>query len=201
MKKKHFVVVGGTLLLIGLITRELGFVTVERFSESAVRYTLVKSSGRKLPGPYSSIVVRPDSLRVEDKDIRAPETLYMYVDGFVIDRSLGCFVPLYKNGVSASYLRFEFVLDEKTYGGGIVSMKSESRILGLRSARAGAEQEFNVLVETIIKYHGEGGVSFTYSDRTIGKKTEPNKAMEPIPVDVTIPAAQEAAPSTSMAHL
>jgi hypothetical protein len=32
-------------------------------------------------------------------------------------------------------------------------------------------------------------------------KTEPNKALEPIPVDVTIPASQEVAPSTSMAHL
>jgi hypothetical protein len=32
-------------------------------------------------------------------------------------------------------------------------------------------------------------------------KNEPNKAMEPIPVDVTIPAAQEVAPSTFMAHL
>jgi hypothetical protein len=32
-------------------------------------------------------------------------------------------------------------------------------------------------------------------------KNEPNKAMEPIPVDVTIPASQEVAPSTFMAHL
>jgi hypothetical protein len=33
------------------------------------------------------------------------------------------------------------------------------------------------------------------------KKTEPNKALEPIPVNVTIPATQEVAPFTSMAHL
>ena len=32
-------------------------------------------------------------------------------------------------------------------------------------------------------------------------KNEPNKAMETTPVDVTIPAAQEAAPSTSVSHL
>ncbi len=32
-------------------------------------------------------------------------------------------------------------------------------------------------------------------------KTEPNKAMEPTPVNVTIPAAQEIAPFTSMARL
>jgi hypothetical protein len=32
-------------------------------------------------------------------------------------------------------------------------------------------------------------------------KTEPNKAMEPTPVSVTIPAAQELAPLTSVAHL
>ncbi len=32
-------------------------------------------------------------------------------------------------------------------------------------------------------------------------KTEPNKAMEPTPVSVTIPAAQEVAPLTSAAHL
>jgi hypothetical protein len=32
-------------------------------------------------------------------------------------------------------------------------------------------------------------------------KNEPNKAMEPIPVDVTISAAQKVAPSTFMAHL
>jgi hypothetical protein len=32
-------------------------------------------------------------------------------------------------------------------------------------------------------------------------QTEPNKALEPIPVNVTIPAAQEVAPFTSMAHL
>jgi hypothetical protein len=32
-------------------------------------------------------------------------------------------------------------------------------------------------------------------------KTEPNKTVEPTPVDVTIPAAQEVAPSTFVAHL
>ena len=32
-------------------------------------------------------------------------------------------------------------------------------------------------------------------------KTEPNKAMEPTPVKVTIPAAQEIAPFTSVAYL
>jgi len=32
-------------------------------------------------------------------------------------------------------------------------------------------------------------------------KNEPNKAVEPTPVDVTIPAAQEVAPSTSVTHL
>ena len=32
-------------------------------------------------------------------------------------------------------------------------------------------------------------------------KTEPNKAMEPIPVNVTIPADAGLAPFTSMAHL
>jgi hypothetical protein len=32
-------------------------------------------------------------------------------------------------------------------------------------------------------------------------KNEPNNAVEPTPVDVTIPAAQEVAPSTSAAHL
>ena len=32
-------------------------------------------------------------------------------------------------------------------------------------------------------------------------KTEPNKAMEPIPVNVTIPAYAGLAPFTSMAHL
>jgi hypothetical protein len=32
-------------------------------------------------------------------------------------------------------------------------------------------------------------------------KKEPNNAVEPTPVDVTIPAAQEVAPSTSAAHL
>jgi hypothetical protein len=32
-------------------------------------------------------------------------------------------------------------------------------------------------------------------------KPEPNKAMEPTPVNVTIPAAQEVAPFTSAAHL
>ena len=33
------------------------------------------------------------------------------------------------------------------------------------------------------------------------KKTEPNKAVEPTPVSVTIPAAQEVVPLTSVAHL
>ncbi len=32
-------------------------------------------------------------------------------------------------------------------------------------------------------------------------ETEPNNAMEPTPIAVTIPAAQEVAPSTSVAHL
>jgi hypothetical protein len=32
-------------------------------------------------------------------------------------------------------------------------------------------------------------------------KNEPNKAMETTPVDVTIPASQEVAPSTSVSHL
>jgi hypothetical protein len=32
-------------------------------------------------------------------------------------------------------------------------------------------------------------------------KTEPNKAMEPTPVSVTISAAQKVAPLTSVAHL
>lgn len=33
------------------------------------------------------------------------------------------------------------------------------------------------------------------------ERNEPNKALEPIPVDVTISAAQKLAPSTSMAQL
>jgi hypothetical protein len=32
-------------------------------------------------------------------------------------------------------------------------------------------------------------------------KPEPNKAVEPTPVSVTIPAAQEVVPATSVAHL
>jgi hypothetical protein len=35
----------------------------------------------------------------------------------------------------------------------------------------------------------------------LSEKGEPNNAMEPTPVNVTIPAAQEVAPSTFMAHL
>jgi hypothetical protein len=35
----------------------------------------------------------------------------------------------------------------------------------------------------------------------LSEKDEPNNAMEPTPVAVTIPAAQEVAPSTSVAHL
>jgi hypothetical protein len=35
----------------------------------------------------------------------------------------------------------------------------------------------------------------------ISEKSEPNNAMEPTPVNVTIPAAQEVAPFTSVAHL
>jgi hypothetical protein len=35
----------------------------------------------------------------------------------------------------------------------------------------------------------------------LSEKDEPNNAMEPTPVDVTIPAAQEVAPLTYMAHL
>ncbi len=39
------------------------------------------------------------------------------------------------------------------------------------------------------------------ANRTSEMKNEPNKAMETTPVDVTIPAAQEVAPSTSVSHL
>ena len=40
-----------------------------------------------------------------------------------------------------------------------------------------------------------------WNERQTQNKTEPNKAMEPTPVSVTIPAAQEVAPLTSVAHL
>jgi hypothetical protein len=35
----------------------------------------------------------------------------------------------------------------------------------------------------------------------LSEKNEPNKAMEPTPVNVTIPASQEVAPFTFVAHL
>jgi hypothetical protein len=43
--------------------------------------------------------------------------------------------------------------------------------------------------------------AFVLPNHNSEMKNEPNKAMEPIPVSVTIPAAQEVAPLTSMAHL
>ncbi|MFA6288155.1 MAG: hypothetical protein WC661_12295 [Opitutaceae bacterium] len=114
----------------------------------------MKSSKTELPGPYTKLVIRDDSRRRESTEERKPGVLYVYVDGFVFEQSIGRKLPLYKNGDSESYLRFEFVFNKKTYSGGIVSIKSEARTVGLRTLRDIRKNEFRNLVDTILKFHG-----------------------------------------------
>jgi hypothetical protein len=153
MKLKHYFILGTFLLTLALL-RETGVLVFERFSNSGVRYSLVKSSRTELPGPHTKVVIRDDAHPREGTDKRDPGVLYVYFDGFVFEQSIGRKLPLYKTGESESYLRFEFVLDKKTYAGGIVSIRSEDRTIGLRTLRDIRKKEFRNLVDTALRFHG-----------------------------------------------
>ena len=61
-------------------------------------------------------------------------------------------------------------------------------------------------LEVAVVFSGKVVTVYTYKDGRVYecvyiKKNEPNKAMEPTPVDVTVPADAGTAPSTSVAHL
>lgn len=154
MKIKHIVfsllgVVGLTVAL-----RELGVLKLERFSHSAASYSLVKSDQKEFPSLVEKVIVRRDSLRSADQGTRRENVLYLYVDGFVFDQDWARMLPLYKQGREESYLRFEFVLNNRVHGGGIVSIKCDATTTGLRSLRGMKESAFKDLIHAVTKFHG-----------------------------------------------
>lgn len=167
MKFKRLYWITGVILFATLVLREIGIFTFEKFSDSSIRYSLVKSSRTDLPEPYSKLVIRDESSRLEATEKRELGVLYVYVDGFVFDQDIGRVLPIYKNGSSESYLRFEFVFNEQAYAGGIVSVKSEGGTVGLRTLRNIKKAEFRNLVETALKFHGAENRSLTVFETDI----------------------------------
>lgn len=154
MKTKHIVfsllgVVGLTVAL-----RELGVLKLEKFSHSAASYVGVKSARDAFPVQVEKVIVRSDSTRSADMGTRSENVLYLYVDGFVFDQDWARMFPLYKHGTDESYLRYEFVLNDREYASGIASIKCEATTTGLRSLRGMKESAFKDLVHAVTKFHG-----------------------------------------------
>lgn len=163
MKKKTVLITVVITAVSLFCLRESGFITLERYSESAASYISVQPVGEKFTKPVKKIVVRDESARQADIGNREPEVLYLYTNSFVFDQDLRRRLPIYKSGTERSYLHFEFVYENRGPSGGIVSItKADTKTVGFRSIRAMRAAEFKKLIEVVASRRGLEGVPIIY---------------------------------------